>query len=132
MPLQDAPDGGVTPGQYRVKLTALVDEPERDWGKSVKWFFDVFDQAGNVIGQIDDLTSEKTSTKSKAAKYSMALGYAIQPGDTGLQIEANIINKEATAHIALNQNGYLTIESLSPITQPGGGVAPAGESNSPF
>jgi hypothetical protein len=134
MPLQDVPSTGeeITPGQYRVKLTAIEDGEPGQWGPTVFWCYDVYNQAGTVVKQLRNLQSAKTGYGSRAAADATVLGYSPQPGDTGAQIEAAIIGKEATAHITLNKNGYLTVESLAPLSQPGGGVAPAGESNSPF
>ena len=134
MPLQDVPSTGeeITPGHYRVKLTAIEDGEPGQWGPTVFWCYDVYNQAGTVVKQLRNLQSAKTGYGSRAAADATVLGYSPQPGDTGAQIEAAIIGKEATAHITLNKNGYLTVESLAPLSQPGGGVAPAGESNSPF
>jgi len=123
----------ITPGQYRVKLTAIEDGEPGQWGPTVFWCYDVFDRAGKIVKQLRNLQSAKTGYGSRAAADATALGYAPQGGDSGLQIEAAIIGREATANIALNKNGYLTVESLAPLSQPGGGVtAPAGDGNAPF
>lgn len=125
----------VEEGRYRVKLTDLVDtDPPTDhldWGPRLRWFFNIYDSDGDPVltedgeqGQICPITGTSTGPKSKARPWIEALlGRAIENGDTGEEMQDEIIGKEGWALISDNEKGYSQILSISPLKKTGAKAA---------
>lgn len=126
MPFRDPTFGGIDldEGKYFVKVKALEDAPEGQFGPGIKWIFTVATPEGGVVkddrgfdAEFWQFSSDSLSSRSKGGKWAAALlGRELTPQDKGSEIAKALIGKKGVALIADNEEGTRkNIVKMSPM-----------------